>query len=210
VENANDETAELEVLPPDKIIQRDKELQVIAKKFQGMLMLDEIDILIIDEMGKDISGAGMDPNVTGRPPTGAPGFDGAPPIGKIIVRSLTKNSDGNAIGMGMADIVILNFVRDINLAPTYINALTAGVTMAGRLPMVANNDRDALTFAIMCLGGKTTESLKIVHIKNTLRLDNIEVSSNYACRIREKKELFESSFEEKLISFDETGSMAGI
>jgi hypothetical protein len=210
VENANDETAAVEVLAPDEIIQREKELLVIAKKLQGRLMLDEIDILIVDEIGKDISGAGMDPNVTGRPPTGAPGFDGAPPIGKIIARSLTKNSGGNAIGMGMADIVTLNLAGDIDLAPTYLNALTAGVTSAGRLPMVANNDRDALTFAVMCLGGKTAESLKIVHIKNTLRLETIEVSANYAGQIRDKKELFESSFETKPILFDETGSMAGI
>ena len=206
VENAREETMIAEAIPPERIIAREPELLEVAKKSQGRILLEEMDLLILDEMGKDISGAGMDPNVTGRPPTGAPGFV-APAIGKIAVLSLTACSEGNAIGVGMADIVSLDLARAFDPGPTYTNALTAGVTWAGRLPMVANDDRDVLAFAMMGLGKSSLRDMKIVHAKNTLELEDIEVSTNYAGEIRVRPDRFACAFERAPMAFDEDGRL---
>jgi hypothetical protein len=210
VENAGEETAIVEALPPDEIIGRERELLALAKEMQGRLLLEDIDILILDEIGKNISGAGMDPNVTGRPPTGAPGFD-APPIGRIIVRGLTECSDGNAIGIGMADIITLKMAQSIDQAPTYINALAAGVPRSAMLPMIANNDLDALAFAMIGLGHESLDGMKIVHAKNTLELEEIEVSSACLECLGRHKDRFEIMPGRRRMSFDGEGNlMAGI
>lgn len=206
VENAAEETMIAEAIAPEKIAEREKQLLEIAKAAQGRLLLDEIDLLIVDEMGKNISGAGMDPNVTGRPPTGAPGFI-APPIRQIVVLGLTPCSEGNAIGVGMADIVSLDMAREIDTGPTYTNALTAGVVAAGRIPMVANTEYDAMIFAMMGIGRAALSEMKIVHVKNTLELEIIEVSANYADEIRQKSDRLRVVETGRRMAFDETGRL---
>jgi hypothetical protein len=125
-----------------------------------------------------------------------------------VVRGLTEASEGNAIGIGMADVITLETARRMNPGPTYTNALTAGVVSAGRLPMVANTDRDAMIFAMMGLGKTTLDDLRTVHIKNTLELESIEVSRHYCDEMRSRKDLFESSFELLRMCFDEKGRMS--
>ncbi len=211
VENAHEETQQIEVLSADGIVSREKELLTLAKKIQGRLYLDEIDVLIVDEMGKNISGAGMDPNVTGRSGTGDPAFTViAPKIRQIVVLGLTECSEGNAVGMGMADIISIDLARQIDLGPTYTNVLTAGVPLAGKLPLVANSETDTLSFALMALGKRALSELKIVHIKNTLELETLEVSVNYEEEIQCKKHLFDAAYEKTRLSFDPQGRLRRI
>ncbi len=186
VENANKELAVAECILPRDIIKREKELLVIAKERQSNLYIDGADLLLVDEIGKNISGAGMDPNVTGRPPTGAAGFP-APPAKQIAVLGITPCSGGNAIGIGMSDIISLELARSIEFSSTYTNALTAGVIAAGRIPMIANSEADVILFSMMTLGRSTAEELKIIHIKNTSELKKIEVSENMVNEIEEKR-----------------------
>ncbi len=186
VENANKELAIAECIPPQDIIRRDKELLVIAKEKQSNLFLDGADLLIIDEIGKNISGAGMDPNITGRPPTGAPGFPETPSR-QIAVLGITPCSGGNAIGIGMADIISLDLARHIEFSSTYTNALTAGVITAGRIPMIANSEPDVLLFSMMTLGRSRIDELKIIHIKNTSELEYVEISENMSDQIEGKR-----------------------
>jgi hypothetical protein len=204
VENASEETAIIEAMKPEAIISKERKLLIKAKELQGRLLMESIDILIMDEIGKNISGAGMDPNVTGRPPTGAPGFE-APRIGQIIVRGLTECSDGNAIGVGMADVITLDMARNVELSPTYINALTAGVPAAAKIPMTANNDMDAVAFAMINLGRASFSDIKIVRIKNTLELEKIEVSSNYAHELKTRPDQFEIVSSAKPMRFSDDG-----
>ena len=186
MENADKELAVAECILPRDIIKREKELLVIAKERQSNLYIGGADLLLVDEIGKNISGAGMDPNVTGRPPTGAAGFP-APPAKQIAVLGITPCSGGNAIGIGMSDIISLELARSIEFSSTYTNALTAGVIAAGRIPMIANSEADVILFSMMTLGRSTAEELKIIHIKNTSELKMIEVSENMVNEIEEKR-----------------------
>jgi hypothetical protein len=114
LENAFDDLMRLEVILPDRIPSREKELLELAKASIGRLLLPRIDVLIIDEIGKNISGEGMDPNVTGRPGSGLPGFS-APEIQKIMVLNVTPESHGNGVGIRLADISTRRCVEKIDL-----------------------------------------------------------------------------------------------
>lgn len=179
IENAVKELSIIECLMPQDIVRKEKELLKIAKERQPNLYVRNADLLVIDEIGKNISGASMDPNITGRPPTGAPGFPDSPSK-QIAVLGITPCSGGNAIGIGMADIISLDLARSIDFSSTYTNALTAGVICAGRIPMIANNESDVVLFSMTTLGKTSFKELNIVHIKNTSELENIEVSFNMA------------------------------
>lgn len=206
VENAKEETSIAECISANNIIKREMELLVLAKKMQACLYIKGADLLIIDEIGKNISGAGMDPNVTGRPPTGAPGFPDSP-AKQIAVLGITECSGGNAIGIGMADITTAEMVRKIELSSTYTNALTAGVIAAGRLPMVANSDRDVLLFAAMATGKKTVDELKIIHIKNTMELEVIGISQNLQKHLLDNQDKVQKISDQLDLSFDFSGRL---
>lgn len=209
VENGKEETSIAECIPAYDIIKREKELLVLAKEMQASLYINGADLLIIDEIGKNISGAGMDPNVTGRPPTGAFGFPD-PPAKQIVVLGITSCSGGNAIGIGMADIITVEMARKIELSSTYTNALTAGVIAAGRLPMVANNDYDSLVFAAMAIGKKNVDELKIIHIKNTMELEIIEISLNMLDDLPGKQDKVMRVSDPYDLEFDFTGRLRRI
>lgn len=183
VENAFDETMLVEAIPAGKLIAREKELLVVAKAAMPKFLVDAIDVLLIEQVGKDISGAGMDSNLTARPVTGEPGFS-ACPIGRIALLGLTENTHGNAIGFGVADVITNRVMQQLDLEATYINALTSRGLEAIRIPMVANDDRDAIKIAIHCGLGVDPETARIVHIRDTLSLSDIALSESYLNRIR--------------------------
>lgn len=206
VENAKEETSIAECIPTKNIIKREKELLVLAKEMQARLYINGADLLIIDEIGKNISGAGMDPNVTGRPPTGALGFPDQP-AKQIAVLGITECSGGNAIGIGMADIITVEMARKIEFSSTYTNALTAGVIAAGRLPMVANSDWDALLFSAMATGKKSVNELKIIHIKNTMEIEIIEISKNLLNDVLDKQDKIQIVSDFVDLKFDFSGRL---
>lgn len=188
IENAYGGTAALEVLKPEEFLEKEPALLRRAKQIMGRLLMDEIDVLIIDEIGKDISGGGLDANVTGRSPLGLPGFS-APPIGRIVVRDLSAATGGNATGIGMADFTTRRCIEKIDLAATYTNTLTAQALLSPKIPVIAENDREALTYALHTIRGGPQARPKIVRITNTKDLGQIWMSQRYTDHLEQNPAL---------------------
>lgn len=206
LENAYHELMAVEVIEPEQILPREKELLNEAKSNIARLLLPEIDLLIIDEIGKNISGEGMDPNVTGRPGSGlTKGFD-APKIQKIVVLDVTDVSHGNGVGIGMADITTIPCVTKIDFSAMYTNAVTATILDPAKIPLIMNSDRDALALALRTCNRVTPQNARIVRIKNTMELSRIMVSETCQPEVDANKDLsFVSS--PKLLDFDKTGRL---
>lgn len=177
LENAFDDLMDIEVIATQQILSREKELLEVAKASIGRLQLKDIDVLIVDEIGKNISGEGMDPNVTGRPGSGLPGF-AAPNIQKIVALDVTAQSHGNGVGIGSADITTRRCVEQLDLGAVYTNAITATILNPAKLPMILNSDHDALVVAMRTCNRVTPQTVKVVRIKNTLEIHRIWVSSS--------------------------------
>lgn len=205
LENAFDEVMLLEVIPPDQIMTREKELLEIAKQSIGRLLFPHIDLLIIDEIGKNISGEGMDPNVTGRPGSGLPGFD-APNIQKIVVLDVTPQSHGNGVGIGLADVSTRRCIEKIDLGAVYTNAITATILDPAKLPVIMNTDRDALAIALKTCNRITKATARIVRIKNTLELHQIQVSPSLLEEVGNNENLSVAGIEEPM-SFSDAGRL---
>lgn len=204
VENAYDNALMIEAIRREDILMREKELLRVAKDNIARIKLNEIDVLIIDEIGKNISGEGMDPNVTGRPGSYLnEGFE-APLIQKIVVLDITKESHGNGAGIGMSDISTVKCVNKIDLGAMYTNSITATILGPSKLPTILNNDKEAIIIAIKTCTRIQSENVRIVRIKNTLELDEIEVSEAYYNFIKDNKEFeiisqpYEITFDNKL------------
>jgi len=176
LENAFDKLMHLEIIPPDRMLTREKELLDVAKASIGRLLFTEIDLLIVDEIGKNISGEGMDPNVTGRPGSRLPGFDDAPAIQKIVVLDVTAESYGNGVGIGLADVTTRHVVDKLDMGAIYTNAITATILDPAKLPVFMNTDKEAIAVALKTCNRITPETVRIVRIKNTLELHRIWVS----------------------------------
>lgn len=180
VENAYDETCLIEAIPRAAILAREAELLQIAYANMARLYFDHIDVLVVEEIGKNISGAGMDPNIIGRTAGGLlPGFDG-PAIRRIVVGALTAAGYGNAIGIGEADFTTERLAGQMDRMATYANAIAAGVPESARLPIVLPTLDDAVRAALQTCGLDEWSQAAIVRIKNTLHLDTILVSDALA------------------------------
>ncbi len=178
IENAYDKTMTIQAIPSDKIIDEEKKLLTIAKRQMPSIMVPEIDVLIVEEIGKDISGAGMDPNIIGRTTKGKlDGFNG-PKIQRIVVLGLSDATQGNACGIGLADFTTRKVADQINQVSTYANVIASANPEAGRIPISLDNEREAIIAAIKCCSRIDENNPKIVRIKNTLDLEIIEVSQN--------------------------------
>ena len=174
VENEMHAVAEVRAACARDIVATEESLITLARNLMPRLPFSRLGLLIEDEMGKNISGAGMDTKVVGRARGLAPGE--GPDISLIYARDLTNESGGNAIGMGNTDIIHERFYRKIDLHKTYVNALTALHPQGGRLPMYLPSDRAALDFALGHLGSPEPEAQRCVWIRNTLSLDRIAIS----------------------------------
>jgi len=176
VENANEDLRHLELVAPEDFMQRDAELLELAKASIPKLLFKNIDLLIVDEIGKNISGAGMDPNVTGRPVEFIEGFNIGPDIGRIMLRDLTDVTEGNASGIGIADVTTQRVLAKMDWTKTYVNIVTAGVLDGAKMPIIANNDRDAIGIGIRGCPGVSSETARIVRISNTLDMNTVWAS----------------------------------
>jgi hypothetical protein len=174
VENAYDETCRVEVLPRDAIETREPELLLEAKARLPQILFDSLDVLVIDYIGKNISGDGMDPNVTGRYPT--PYAAGGPDISKMVVMDLTKESKGNANGVGTADFTTKRLVGKMDLEATYANGLTSTVCAPTKIATTLENQQDAIKAAIKTSNILDYTSCRLVRIQDTLHLGEIEIS----------------------------------
>jgi hypothetical protein len=189
VENAYDQTALIRFVPGERFLLDEPELLAIAKKMMPRILVDEIDVLIVDEIGKDISGAGMDPNIVGRTTEGIlPGFSG-PSIQKIVVLDLTEKTHGNACGIGVADFITEQVRRKIDTASTYANCIASANPRSGAIPIAMKNEEEAIRAAVQTCTGIDRSKLKIVRIKNTLELGHIEVSKTVLEAIRNRPDI---------------------
>lgn len=174
VENAYDQPSKIVAVPAETMIETDRELLKEAKANMPSLPVSQIDLLIIDEIGKDISGDGMDPNITGRYPT--PYASGGPEIAKIVVLDLTERTHGNANGMGHADFSTRKLADQIDYKKTYANGLTSGEMGVTRLPAILDDDRDAIKAGIKTCFARDQRMARVVRIKNTLHIGDLYVS----------------------------------
>ena len=169
IENAYDQTAIVEALLSDTLVQREAELQAKAKSLMGRLYFKEIDILLIDRMGKEISGAGFDPNITGRNHRGVTGFDD-PRVQKIVVLGLTKMTNGNATGLGLADVITSKLYDAIDYPSTYANVITSAYLDGALIPIAMPTDQQALQLAVKTLVRVKQGQARIVRIRDTLSI----------------------------------------
>lgn len=177
IENAYDETALIEIIPGQQIAEREKALLKIAHTHLPKLPVDDIDILAVDQLGKDISGTGLDTNVIGRIriPTEAEPL--TPNIKAIYVSHLTPASHGNATGMGLADVITENFRSQIDFASTYKNIVTSGFLERAKQPIVAPTDQSAFELCHRAVGPIPFESLRVARIRDTLHVNELYVSA---------------------------------
>jgi hypothetical protein len=176
VENPYDETALIEGIPKERFIAGEKELFKISCNHMPSLMIPEIDVLIVEEIGKNISGAGFDPNILGKSYILKEFILPVPKISKMVLNSLSKESHGNGLGMGVFDVITKEVFDQLDLEVMYANAVASKSIDDAKIPVVAADEEEALRIAIKVLSEVDKEQLKIVKIKNTLELENIEVS----------------------------------
>lgn len=174
VENAYDQIIKVAAAAPEEFIELDRQLLVEAKANMASLPFKQIDVLVLDRIGKDISGDGMDPNITGRYPT--PYASGGPEIAKMVVLDLTERTHGNANGMGTADFATRRLVNKTNFSMTYANGLTSTVVGPTHMPTILECDQDALLAAIKTCNAKDQKQARIVRIADTLHLGKLQIS----------------------------------
>ncbi|MCP3771833.1 DUF362 domain-containing protein [Paenibacillus sp. MZ04-78.2] len=176
VENAYDETCIVEVLPAAQVEEREIALLEIAKARLPKILFDQIDVLVIDYIGKNISGDGMDPNITGRYPT--PYAHGGPDVSKMVVLDTTPETKGNANGVGTADFTTQRLVDKMDLAATYANGLTSTVCAPTKIATTLENDLYAIKAAVKTCNILDYTQCRLVRIRDTLHLGEIEISVN--------------------------------
>jgi hypothetical protein len=174
IENANEKIAKIAGVPAAAIIETDKLLLKEAKANMPRLPFDKLDVLIVDRIGKEFSGDGMDPNITGRYST--PFASGGPEVNKIVVLDLTAETHGNANGIGVADFTTRRLLDKINYQYTYANAFTSTITVPARLPLIMESDYDAVRAAIKTCNARDLSQPRIVRISDTLHINEMSIS----------------------------------
>ncbi len=206
VENVYDHTALVRAVPPSRFEIEEAELLAEAKRLMARLPFDPLDVLIVDEMGKNVSGTGMDSNVIGRIMFIGEPEPAQPKITRIAVLDLTEESHGNAIGVGLADFVTRRLLDKIDRAVTATNAITAMTPEKGRVPIALETDRDAVEAALTTIGAVKPEAARLVHIRNTLEVATLDVSRALLAELEGRKDLTLVS-ELGPLGFDDTGNL---
>lgn len=179
LEDANHNTGWLEAVPIERMEQREEELLEMVKAWAGRIPVPELDLLIVDELGKDISGAGMDTKIINRTVEAERNpFSFAPRIERIFVRDMSALSYGNAVGIGLADVVTQRLARKVDPAATYVNAMTASNPEASRVPINYATDRECIEALAPTVGRLDTAEVTIGWIRNTMELAVLGLSEN--------------------------------
>jgi hypothetical protein len=176
VENESHCSSIVRTIPASEIEAEERELLRIARRHLPDLPLDDVDLLIVDEMGKDISGSGLDPNVIGRTSAVWMTKHERPRVTRIFVRDLTARSEGNAIGLGMVDAITRRFADRIDIQATAINAVTSCCPEDGRLPLTFENDREAVATMLRTIRPYTLQDLRLVYVRNTSQVERLWVA----------------------------------
>ncbi|CAH0279231.1 MULTISPECIES: lactate racemase domain-containing protein [Peribacillus] len=176
IENAYDKPAKIVAVPAEELEEVEPGLLLEAKSLMPKIHFDSIDVLIVNELGKDISGDGMDPNITGNFAT--PYATGGPEVKRTVVLGLTEKTHGNANGIGMADMTTKAVMNEIEWEKGYANALTSTVTDVVKLPMFLDTQELAVKAAIKTCNAFDLNKVRVVRIKNTLEIGEIWISES--------------------------------
>jgi hypothetical protein len=204
VENAFDNTCLIEAILPDHFKKREAELLKIARELMPKILIPKFDILIVDQIGKNFSGDGADPNITGTYCT--PYATGGPEFQRYVILDLSDETHGNAIGIGMADFTTKRAFDKTDFDATYPNALTSTVVSGVKMPMVLKSDREAIQAALFCCTGIDKLKPKIVRIKNSSHIDMIMVSEALIEEARRNPRM-QVLEEPKALPFDRQGNL---
>ena len=186
LENGVGATAEVALIEPGDWFEAEARLLERARAMCPKLCFDPLDVLVIDESGKRISGTGMDTKVIGRIMNIYEKELTKPRITRIVLRDLAKPNDGNALGMGLVDFITRKVAAQVNLDYTMVNCVTAVTPEKGRMPLVCENDRQALEFALATAGPITPRELRLAWIRNTSTLEEMWVSTALAEEARKR------------------------
>lgn len=190
VENGYEQTALIRALPPDQIAKAEPDLLDLSRRWMARLPFDDIDVLILDEIGKNVSGTGMDTNVVGRKTNENHASAGEiPRIKKIVVLDLTDQTHGNATGIGVADFITQRILDKMDYAATRVNCVTSGRTAVGMIPIHFPTDRETIEAALRTCGLTPPEQARVVWARNTLDLEQIACSAAYLEEVRARPEI---------------------
>ena len=190
VENAYDQTAKIQAVAPHEFEERERELLILAKAWLPRLPFKSADILLLDEIGKNISGSGMDTNVVGRKYNDHVAWENEwPKIKRIAVRDLTEPTHGNATGIGMAEFCRTRCVEKMDVKITRINCLTGGHPTAAMPPLDYPTDREMLDAALPTIGLTPPQDARLMWAHNTLEIAEVECSTAYLSEARERPDL---------------------
>ena len=204
IENEFDQTCRIEVIPAEEIFDREPELLRYAKSRLPRILLPETDVLIVGEIGKNFSGSGMDPNVTGT--FGTPYATGGIQKQRVVVLDLSEQTHGNFIGLGMADTTTKRAFEKLDTNAAYFNMLTSTVLCVGKIPMVLEDDKLAIQAALKTLTQVDREHIRMVYLKNTLSLETIMVSEALLEQVRGQDDM-EILEQPHPLSFDSEGRL---
>ena len=189
VENGYDETARIEAFTAESLEAGERRLLKDAREWMARLPCSPIDVLVVEQMGKSISGSGMDSNVIGRPTNPHEPFPADPKILWIVVLDLTEESYGNATGIGNADFTTRRLVEKIDMKATLINCITACAPNGAKVPATYATDREAIETALSCIGLTPPAEARVVRIKSTLMLGELDVSEAFLPEVAKRSEL---------------------
>ena len=210
LEDANHGTAQLTAVGMEEMEQREEELLALVKSWKAHIPVPEIDILVVDEMGKNISGTGMDTKIVNRGTGGEYNpWPDAPVIKRIFVRAISDLSYGNGVGVGMADVVTDRLVESIDWEPTQVNALTASSPALIRTPIHFPTDRECLEKFAPTVGNLDSKDIKLGRIRNTMKLNLLVLSENLLPEI-EKNPALEVVGPPRELEYDAEGNLVGL
>lgn len=189
IENAYDRPAKVAAIPAEKIEETEQKLLLEAKSLMPRLLINKMNVLVIDEVGKDISGSGMDPQMTGRYPTPFKKNTTGTEAGRIVILGLTKKTHGNANGIGFADIITRKVFDEIEWEKGYFNAITSTVVNAVKVPMFLRTEKLAVQAGIKTSNVIDLNQVRVVRIKNTLDVKEIWISESLLPEAKEIKEI---------------------
>jgi hypothetical protein len=186
LENVRHQTAKVEAMLPEALEETEARLLTEAWTLLGRIPFEFLHLLIVDELGKEISGTGMDPNVIGRMYLSPNEEPKSPRYIRILVRDLSEKTAGNAVGMGLADFSTRRLANKINFQYTYTNALTGLSPMRSKMPIIFETDRDAIEGALRTIGLTEPPDAKVARIKNTLDLEYLYISDALLPEVKER------------------------
>jgi hypothetical protein len=190
LEDANHRTARVSALQAENLIAGEEELFTLVKSWMGRIPVPALDLLILDEIGKDISGTGMDTKVVNRGVLGQYNpWPGIPRVERIYLRDLSAATHGNAVGIGMADVIHDRLLAKIDPEPTWVNAVTSGSLAAVRTPIHYGSDRRCIEMLAQTVGRAEVGEVTIARIRNSLELGRLMLSENLRARIEENPTL---------------------